>query len=52
MSKNYQKEGKKTFRAILLLYFMISFYGGILPVNIDNLLTTLPKTTKFGMQGI
>jgi len=49
MSKNYQKEGKKTFRAIVLLYFMIFFCGGILPVNIDNLLTTLPQTTKFGI---
>jgi MFS family permease len=28
---------------------MMFFCGGILPVNINNLLTSLPKTTKFGI---
>lgn len=49
MSESYQENRKKTFRSISLLYFMMFFCGGILPVNIDNLLIYLPKTTKFGI---
>jgi len=49
MSESYQEYRKKTFRSIFLLYFMIFFCAGILPVNIDNLLTYLPNTTKFGI---
>lgn len=49
MNRNYQKERKKTFQSMVFLYFMMFFCSGILPVNIDNLLTYLPKTTKFGI---
>ena len=49
MSKSSQREGRKTFQSMVFLYFMMFFCGGILPVNIDNLLTYLPKTTKFGI---
>lgn len=49
MSESYQKNRKKTFHSISLLYFMMFFCGGILPVNINNLLDYLPKTTKFGI---
>lgn len=49
MSESYQENRKKTFRSIFLLYFMIFFCAGILPVNIDNLLVYLPNTTKFGI---
>jgi len=49
MSESYQENRKKTFRSIFLLYFMIFFCAGILPVNIDNLLAYLPNTTKFGI---
>ena len=31
------------------MYFMIFFCTGILPVNIENLLNYLPKTTNFGI---
>ena len=49
MNTNYHREGKKTFQSMVLLYFVMFFCMGILPVNIDNLLTFLPKTTKFGI---
>ncbi|MBY8989571.1 MAG: MFS transporter [Candidatus Lokiarchaeota archaeon] len=49
MSEVYQINRKKTFHSIFLLYFMMFFCGGILPVNIGNLLAYLPKTTKFGI---
>jgi MFS family permease len=49
MSEVYQINRKKTFLSIFLLYFMMFFCGGILPVNIGNLLAYLPKTTKFGI---
>ncbi len=49
MSEIYQKNRKKSFKSISLLYFMMFFSGGILPVNISNLLDYLPKTTKFGI---
>ncbi|MFX0028391.1 MAG: MFS transporter [Candidatus Hermodarchaeota archaeon] len=34
---------------MVLLYFMIFFCAGILPVNLENLLNFLPKTTNFGI---
>lgn len=49
MSEVYQINRKKTFRSMVLLYFMIFFCAGILPVNLENLLTFLPKTTNFGI---
>ncbi|MFX1570540.1 MAG: MFS transporter [Promethearchaeota archaeon] len=49
MDEIYEIERKKTFRAIFQLYFMIYFFYGILPVNIDNLLIYLPNTTTFGI---
>ncbi|MFX1329143.1 MAG: MFS transporter [Promethearchaeota archaeon] len=45
----YQEKRKKTFRSLFFLYFMIYFFIGIMPVNIDNLLVYLPRTTKFGV---
>jgi len=44
-----KKKKLKTFRSLFLLYFMIYFCIGILPGNIDNLLITLPQTTKMGI---
>ncbi|MHA1931484.1 MAG: MFS transporter [Promethearchaeota archaeon] len=49
MNTTYQSERKRTFQSIFLLYFMMFFCSGILPVNIDNLLTYLPNTTKLGI---
>ncbi len=49
MDEIYQIKRRKTFLSLFLLYFMIFFCIGILPVNIDNLLLTLPNTTKFGI---
>ncbi|MFW9873458.1 MAG: MFS transporter [Candidatus Thorarchaeota archaeon] len=49
MREVYQENRKKTFRSLFFLYFMIFFCTGILPVNLDNLLAYLPKTTKFGI---
>ncbi|MFW9867602.1 MAG: MFS transporter [Candidatus Thorarchaeota archaeon] len=49
MEANYNTKRSKTFRAMVFLYFMIFYCTGILPVNIDNLLLYLPKTTKFGI---
>ncbi|MFW9940387.1 MAG: MFS transporter, partial [Candidatus Thorarchaeota archaeon] len=49
MSEIYHKNREKTFLSISLLYFMMFFCAGILPVNISNLLDYLPKTTKFGI---
>jgi len=49
MDEIYQMKRSKTFRSFFFLYFMIYFFVGIMPVNIDNLLTYLPKTTKFGV---
>ncbi|MFX1405358.1 MAG: MFS transporter [Promethearchaeota archaeon] len=40
---------KKTFQTLFFLYFMIYVFIGILPANIDNLLITLPQTTKMGI---
>ena len=49
MDEIYQIKRKKTYLSLFLLYFMIYFCTGILPVNIDNLLLNLPNTTKFGI---
>jgi len=49
MDAIYKKERYNTLRAMIFLYFMIFYCTGILPVNIDNLLIYLPKTTKFGI---
>ncbi len=49
MNELYQNKRKKTFSSFFRLYFMINFFIGIMPVNIDNLLLYLPKTTKFGV---
>jgi predicted MFS family arabinose efflux permease len=40
---------RRTFFLILGLYFTINFYIGILPANIDNLITDLSGTTQFGI---
>ena len=45
--KDQHKE--KTFFLILGLYFTIYFYIGILPGNIDNLITDLSGTTQMGI---
>jgi MFS family permease len=51
ISEDYNNNSKreKTFQTLFFLYFMIYFFIGILPVNIDNLLVTLPQTTKMGI---
>lgn len=49
MDENFQIKRKKTFSSIFNLYFVINFFIGIMPVNIDNLLIYLPKTTEFGV---
>ena len=49
MDELYQMKRRKTFRSFFFLYFMIYFFIGIMPVNIDNLLIYLPKTTKLGV---
>lgn len=49
MSDLYQIDRRKTFRSMVRLYFMIFFCTGILPVNLENLLLYLPKTTNFGI---
>ena len=45
-----QKE--RTFLFILFIYFSIYFYLGILPANIDNLLTQLSGASNFGVSFI
>lgn len=40
---------KKIFLLIIGLYFTLNFYIGILPANIDNLITDLSGTTQFGI---
>ena len=45
-----QKE--RTFLFILFVYFSIYFYLGILPANIDNLLTQLSGASNFGVSSI
>ncbi len=49
MDENFKQKRQKTFRCFFQLYFMIYFFTGIMPVNIDNILLYLPKTTKFGV---
>jgi MFS family permease len=38
-----------TFKSLWVLYFMLYFCIGILPVNIYNLVVNLPGTTEFGI---
>ncbi|MFX0137815.1 MAG: MFS transporter [Candidatus Hodarchaeota archaeon] len=52
MDEIYKIKRKKTFRSFFFLYFMMFFFAGIMPVNIDNLLIHLPKTTKFGVGAV
>jgi len=40
---------KRTYLFIFFLYFAIFFYLGIIPSNIDNLLTTLAGISNFGV---
>ncbi len=49
MDELYKIKRKKTFSSLFYLYFMIYFFFGILPVNIDNILLYLPRTTTFGV---
>lgn len=46
IKKQYKE---KTFLLILGLYFTLNFYIGILPANIDNLITDLSGATPFGI---
>jgi len=43
---------KRTYLCIFFLYFAIFFYLGIIPSNIDNLLTTLAGISNFGVSFI
>ena len=43
---------KRTYLFIFFLYFAIFFYLGIIPSNIDNLLTTLAGISNFGVSFI
>ena len=47
---NLQK--KRTFLIVVSLYFGIYLYLGVVPANIDNLLTTLLGTSNFGVSFI
>lgn len=49
MDEDYRFKRKKTFRSLFFLYFMVYFCSGILPVNIDNLLISLPGATTLGI---
>ncbi|MHA2400650.1 MAG: MFS transporter [Promethearchaeota archaeon] len=49
MNEITHTDRRKTYRSITTLYFMMFFCGGILPVNISNLLIYLPNTTRFGI---
>ena len=49
MDEVYRFKRKKTFRSLFLLYFMVFFYTGILPVNIDSLLISLAGATTLGI---
>lgn len=49
MEVNFDRKKEKTFHSFCRIYFMIFFCGGILPVNIDNILLNLPGTTTWGM---
>ncbi len=49
MESNKQGEINQTFKSLWVLYFMLYFCIGILPVNIDNLINDLLGTTEFGI---
>ena len=49
MKSNKQREKNHTFASLWVLYFMLYFCIGILPVNIDNLINDLIGTTEFGI---
>ena len=49
MKTDKQSNKAQTFRSLWVLYFMLYFSMGILPVNIDNLVMDLPGTTEFGI---
>ena len=49
MESNKEREIKQTFRSLWVLYFMLYFCIGILPVNIDNLISDLLGTSEFGI---
>ena len=49
MSIVKEQHEKKTFLLIIGLYFTINFYIGILPANIDNLITDLSGATQSGI---
>ena len=49
MESNRQREINQTFQSLWVLYFMLYFCIGILPVNIDNLINDLIGTTEFGI---
>ena len=47
-----ERQKERTFLFILFIYFSIYFYLGILPANIDNLLTQLSGASSFGVSFI
>ena len=49
MKKYNEEKISKNFISLWLLYISIAFCINILPVNIGNLLSNLPGTTKFGL---
>ncbi|MHA1670102.1 MAG: MFS transporter [Promethearchaeota archaeon] len=49
MDNNSENNTNWTFKSLFILYFMLYFCIGILPVNIDNLVADLPGTTEFGI---
>jgi MFS family permease len=49
MNSNKKREINQTFTSLWVLYFMLYFCIGILPVNIDNLINDLLGTTEFGI---
>ena len=49
MEADYLMKKEKTFYSFCRIYFMIFFCGGILPVNIDNILLNLSGATTWGM---
>ncbi|MFX1469806.1 MAG: MFS transporter [Promethearchaeota archaeon] len=49
MKKKHSLNREKTFNSLWGLIFMIYFCLGIMPVNINNLLLSLPGTTKLGI---
>ncbi len=49
MERKSEPNRSWTFKSIWILYFILYFCIGILPVNIDNLVLDLPGTTEFGI---